>query len=69
MKVYGLSEAMTGTDGQKRDQAVRAGLFSEADAGRYGSLRTMGGTVLLGFGGLTEEAIEDGLERLKKAWL
>ncbi len=69
VKVYGLSEAMTGTDGQKRDQVVRAGLFSEADAGRYGSLRTMGGTVLLGFGGLTEEAIEDGLERLKKAWL
>ena len=69
VKVYGLSEAMTGTDGQKRDQAVRAGLFSDADAGRYGSLRTMGGTVLLGFGGLTEEAIEDGLERLKKAWL
>lgn len=46
VRVYGLSEAMTESDGCD-----------------------LAATVLLGFGGLTEEEIEDGIKRLEEAWM
>lgn len=70
VKVYGLSEAMVETDMRGTDRTVRADLPAGTDGIRRVSLSAKtGGTVLLGFGGLTEEEITDGLERLKKAWL
>ena len=52
---------------QARQNGVRVYGLSEAMAEAGGE--ETDATVLLGFGGLTEEEIADGLERLKRAWL
>lgn len=57
VKVYGLSSALV-------DTAFTKAMPAAAVPAAVGSA-----TVLIGFGGLTEEEIRDGLERLAAAWL
>lgn len=52
---------------QARQNGVRVYGLSEAMTEPDGC--DLAATVLLGFGGLTEEEIEDGIKRLEKAWM
>ena len=61
VKVYGLSSALVG--------ATAPGAFTQAMPAAAVPAAAPGATVLIGFGGLTEDEIRDGLERLAAAWL
>ena len=61
VKVYGLSSAFVG--------AAAPGAFTQAMPAAAVPAAAPGATVLIGFGGLTEDEIRDGLERLAAAWL
>ena len=61
VKVYGLSSALVG--------AATPGAFTQAMPAAAVPAAAPGATVLIGFGGLTEDEIRDGLERLAAAWL
>ncbi len=52
--------------GRGREQQVR--VYGLSDSYIHGDLGRRG-TVLLGFGGLSDDQITDGIERLKRAWL
>lgn len=65
VKVFGLSEALI--EPESRGHLNVAKIDSRATEPRLGALQSR--TVLLGYGGLSEEQILDGIERLKKAWL
>ena len=77
----GLHLLLTATDGREEKMLIRLaaeeqvkvyGLsdsFFGLDAEEENQFIKRPGTVLLGFGGLTEEQIREGTRRLKKAWL
>ncbi|MBQ7360062.1 MAG: PLP-dependent aminotransferase family protein [Lachnospiraceae bacterium] len=77
VKVFGLSEALIEEEldllpdsvFEATDSLGAAGTMeSEVALGAAGTMRASH-TVLLGYGGLSEEQILGGIERLKKAWL
>lgn len=53
VRVYGLSESMAETSGQKKERRTQP----------------ESATVLMGFGALKAEQIQEGVRRLKEAWL
>lgn len=70
VKVYGMSAFCM--EEQKRD-GVRAGDTAWPEAGGAGRqtdgwIQNRPATLILGYGGLSETEIREGLERLKKAW-
>lgn len=61
VRVYGLSHCMREEEGEA-DRGMGPSPAGEPEPGKDG-------TVLLGFGGLSREQIEEGTRRLRRAWL